>query len=69
MMCQILQKMPKTNRIGRVRTIKDDAQDSGLSDWENGRSHHRRKGTKVDKQILLKNVMNLAQVILGYVEL
>lgn len=69
MMCQILQKMPKTNRTGRVRTIKDAAQDSGLSGWVNGRSHHRRKRTKVDKQILLKNVMNLAQVILGDVEL
>lgn len=69
MMCPILQKMPKTNRTGRVRTIKDAAQDSGLSGWVNGRSHHRRKRTKVDKQILLKNVMNLAQVILGDVEL
>lgn len=52
-----------------MRTIKDAAQDSGLSGWVNGRSHHRRKRTKVDKQILLKNVMNLAQVILGDVEL
>lgn len=52
-----------------MRTIKDNAQEFGLSDWVNGRSHHRRKRTKVDKQILLKNVMNLAQVILGYVEL
>lgn len=38
-------------------------------DCVNGRSYHRRERTQVDKQVLVKNMMNVVQVIFGWVEL
>ena len=41
-----------------MKTIEGDAKVSGLSDRVNGESYQRRERTQVDKQILVKDVIN-----------